>query len=348
MKACLKYYHNKRILKKIFPFFLGTTLRVSGTKGGQPNIIHLTGTSKQAPVAQFAVGSQNSILTLTSQPKLVASQTTTVTSSVNTTKPNVRTANKTQTLAKFNVKASQQLLNAKIVSQGLETQKIIPSKVVLGQQNQVKFTGGKNMALSKHVTLNVAGNANTIRMVNAANLNLTQIGGKPVLLASKGGTIQNLQGQNVLLQAPQNTSGASLVLQNSVKTTTTNLSQQTSTNNINIINQSNLVFSPQVKVQQSQQVVLTSGAKVSQAGSQQNISQGHIVIGGHPVRLQTSNATSTQRVVLASQGQGGQIVAQQILLPAGFQGTAINIKALQGVKVIPIAQTTQGKGKHCF
>jgi len=50
-------------------------------------------------------------------------------------------------------------------------------------------------------------------------------------------------------------------------------------------------------------------------------------------------------VVLASQGQGGQIVAQQILLPAGFQGTAINIKALQGLKVIPIAQAHgQGRG----
>lgn len=70
---------------------------------------------------------------------------------------------------------------------------------------------------------------------------------------------------------------------------------------------------------------------------------GHIVLGNQPIRLQTSNSTGSQRVVLASQGQGGQILAQQILLPAGFQGTAINIKSLQGVKVIPIAQNQKGK-----
>lgn len=69
----------------------------------------------------------------------------------------------------------------------------------------------------------------------------------------------------------------------------------------------------------------------------------NVMLGGHTVRLQPNSPGGTpQRVVLASQGQGGQIVAQQILLPAGFQGTAINIKALQGVKVIPITQ--QGKG----
>ncbi|KAJ8971434.1 hypothetical protein NQ314_000690 [Rhamnusium bicolor] len=323
----------------------GTTLRVSGTKGGPQNIIHLTGTTKQNSITQFAVGSQNNILAITSQPKLVvASQPSTVTSSVTTTKPTSRTLNKAQTLSKFSSKGTQQLINAKIVTQGLDGQKIVQPKLVVGQ-NQVKLSSGKSIPLTKPVTLNMAGNANTIRMVNAANLNLTHIAGKPVLLASKGGTIQNLQGQNVILQTQPNASGASLVLQNTVKSSTSNL-QQTNANSINILNQSNIVFSPQVKVQQPQQVVFSTNAKTGQVGTQQTITQGHIMLGGHPVRLQTSNATSTQRVVLASQGQGGQIVAQQILLPAGFQGTAINIKALQGVKVIPIAQAHgQGKGK---
>jgi hypothetical protein len=48
--------------------------------------------------------------------------------------------------------------------------------------------------------------------------------------------------------------------------------------------------------------------------------------------------------MLATQGQGGQLVTQQILLPPGFQGGSINIKTLQGLKVIPINQ--QGKGEN--
>lgn len=271
----------------------------------------------------------------------MASPTTPATS-VGTTKSASRITNKSQTVAKLNAKANQQLINAKLVTQGLEGQKIVQPKLVLSQQNQLKFAGGKNMS-SKPVALNVStSSGNTIRMVNAANLNLTNIGGKPVLLASKGGTIQSLQGQNVILQTQSATPGASLVLQNSIKNPQQNQS----------LNQSNIVFTPQMKVQPSQQVVLTTtNAKTGQGGgtSQSIVSQGHIVLGGHPVRLQTTNASNAQRVVLASQGQGGQIVAQQILLPAGFQGTAINIKALQGVKVIPIAQAHgQGKGKRNF
>lgn len=268
----------------------------------------------------------------------MASPTTHTTSAIST-KPGSRISNKTQTVTKLNAKTNQQLINAKLVTQGLEGQKIVQPKLVLSQQNQLKFGNAKNVS-SKPVALNVStGSGSTIRMVNAANLNLTNIGGKPVLLASKGGTIQSLQGQNVILQTQSATPGASLVLQNSIKNP-----QQNQT-----LSQSNIVFTPQMKVQQSQQVVLTTtNAKTGQTSvSQQNIvSQGHIVLGGHPVRLQTTNASNAQRVVLASQGQGGQIVAQQILLPAGFQGTAINIKALQGVKVIPIAQAHgQGKGK---
>ncbi|KAK9885727.1 hypothetical protein WA026_012496 [Henosepilachna vigintioctopunctata] len=166
-------------------------------------------------------------------------------------------------------------------------------------------------------------------MVNTANLNLTHIGGKPVLLASKGSTIQNLQGQNVILQAQTSSSGPSLVLQNSKSLQPSGVTQNAS--NINIINQQNVVLGSQVKMQQPQVVFKNSNIN--------HVTQGHIVLGGQPVRLHTNNSTTTQRLVLASQGQGGQIVAQQILLPAGFQGTAINIKALQGVKVIPIAQS---------
>lgn len=323
----------------------GTTLRVSGSKTGQQNLIHLTGTSKPNTLNQLSVGSQNNILTLTTQPKfVVASQTTTMTSSTTATKSSSRSINKTQTLTKINTKGNQQLINAKLI-QGIDGQKTVHPKLLVGQPNQIRIPAGKNSPHSKSLTLNVTGNTNTIRMVNAANLNLGHLGGKPILLASsKGGTIQNIQGQNVILQTQSGTSAPSLVLQNALKNSGNNVGQQSVGNNINIINQPNIVFSHHMKVQSPQQVMFTS-AKSGQVGQTQTVSQGHIMIGGHPVRLQTSNATNTQRVVLASQGQGGQIVAQQILLPAGFQGTAINIKALQGVKVIPIAQTTgQSKG----
>ncbi|CAH0561085.1 unnamed protein product [Brassicogethes aeneus] len=315
----------------------GTTLRVAGTKSGQQNIIHLSGTSKANSIAQFAVGSQNNLIAITTQPKLiVSSQTTTVTSSITSTKTVTRAVTKPQTVTKFTPKVTQQLINAKIITQNADGQKIVQPKIVMSQQGHVKLASGKSMPINKPLTLNVAGNSNTIRMVNAANLNLTHIGGKPVLLASKGGTLQNLQTQNVILQP--NSSGASLVLQQGVKNTV-----QSGANNLNLLNQQNFVLGPQVKVQQPQVVLSTGGVKTVTSNAQQGVSQSHIVLGGQQVRLQTSSATSTQRLVLASQGQGGQIVAQQILLPAGFQGTAINLKALQGVKVIPIAQT-QGKG----
>lgn len=44
-----------------------------------------------------------------------------------------------------------------------------------------------------------------------------------------------------------------------------------------------------------------------------------------------------QRVVLV-QGSGGQI-----LLPSSFQGGAINLKSLQGLKMIPIQQSQAGQ-----
>lgn len=199
---------------------------------------------------------------------------------------------------------------------------------------------------------------NTVRMVNAAGLNLAHIAGKPVLLASKGNTIQNIQGQNVILQAQPSisTSSGSIVLPN----------------NARVIQGSSVVTQQSQSVQQSQsnaQVVLGTQLKVQNVGqnvvqtntphvvlghnlkpqstvsiaTQQSTQNQTVVLGGHTIKMQ-AGAQSNQRVVLASQGQGGQLVAQQILLPPGFQGGAINIKTLQGLKVIPLAQTQQTKG----
>ncbi|XP_071441190.1 nuclear factor related to kappa-B-binding protein isoform X2 [Hetaerina americana] len=87
-------------------------------------------------------------------------------------------------------------------------------------------------------------------------------------------------------------------------------------------------------------------------------------IGGKPVILaskaqtsQIQGAAAGQNMILTSQSlraQGGTLVlqqgaTQQILLPPGFQGGTLNIKTLQGLqglKVIPIAQATSGKGRQ--
>lgn len=79
-------------------------------------------------------------------------------------KPTSRTAAKAQT--KLPQKVAQQLMGAKLAA-GQDGPKIIVGQNQKGPK--VKGGGG-----------------NMVRMVNAGNLNLTHIGGKPVLLAGKG------------------------------------------------------------------------------------------------------------------------------------------------------------------
>lgn len=314
----------------------GTTLRVKGTPA---NIIQLA--QSKTSIAQI-VGSQNNFITLANQPKLVLSSqpTTTVTSTVSMTKPINKAVTK-QTVAKFSPKMNQQLINAKFVTQTIDAQKIVQPKVIIGQ-NQVKLASSKSIGGPKSVSLAVSPSTSTIRMVNTTNLNLTHIGGKPVLIASKGNSLQSI-GQNVLIQTQASTSNAGLVAISSSKT---QVSSPATTSNINILNQQNaqVVIGSPIKVQQPHQVVLSTNIK---PGSSQTTQGQQIVLGGQPIRLQgnSSNSTSPRVLLTASQAPSGQIVTQQILLPAGFQGTAINIKALQGVKVIPIAQSQHGKGK---
>ncbi|KAF5302938.1 hypothetical protein FQA39_LY02118 [Lamprigera yunnana] len=325
----------------------GTTLRISGTKGGQPNLIQLATSNPQTPVAQFAVATSN-ITSLANQPKLIISTpvTTVATSTVTVSKPLTKTNTKTQIPSKFIPKIAQQLVSAKFVTQNVSGQKIVqPKMLVAPSQNSLKVPiSNKGIAISKTVGINVTANPNTIRM---ANINLAQIGGKPVLITSKGSTFQNLQGQNIIIQTQANNSAnANVIISNADKTIST-IAQQSSSGTSNVANQQNaqVILSPPLKVQQTSQVVLSNAIKPTAVSlTQQNPggSTNQIVFGGQTMRLQTSG-TNTHRVVLASQNQG-QIITQQILLPVGFQGTPLNIKALQGLKVVPIAQSQAGRG----
>lgn len=237
-------------------------------------------------------------------------------------------------------KLAQQFVNAKLI-QNVAANKIIPQqKLVINQQNQIKInTTAKQVTVTKSLITNQ--NTNAVRMVNAASLNLAHIAGKPVLLASKGNTIQNIQGQNVIIQTQPSisTSTASIVLPNNARVIQGATSQQQSQNAVVLGTQ--LKVNPNI-VQASANQMVVGGLKTQ--SNPQN-TPNTVVLGGHAIKMQ---GTQQNRVVLASQGQGGQLVAQQILLPPGFQGGAINIKTLQGLKVIPLAQTQQAKGKTSF
>lgn len=65
--------------------------------------------------------------------------------------------------------------------------------------------------------------------------------------------------------------------------------------------------------------------------------------GGGQTVLLGASALRTQPPLTVLQ-QGGQ----QILLPPGFHASALNIKGLQGLKVIPITPSPAAKGKWHF
>ncbi|KAK5643642.1 hypothetical protein RI129_007487 [Pyrocoelia pectoralis] len=329
----------------------GTTLRISGTKAGQSNLIQLSTASSQNPVTQFSVATSN-IASYPNQPKLIISTpiTTLATSTVTVAKPSMKSSTKTQISTKLIPKIAQQLVSAKFVAQGIGGQKIVQPKVIVGSsQNSLKVPiSNKNLASAKPVGINVvAANTSAIRMVNAANINLAQLSGKPLLITSKGSTFQNIQGQNIIIQTQANSNSPGVIISNTEKTTTPSVCQQNSSGVVSVANQQNtqVILSPPLKMQQTSQVVLSNPLKPTTVSIQQNsnASPSQIVLGGQTVRLQTGGPSNTHRVVLASQNQS-QIITQQILLPVGFQGTPLNIKALQGLKVVPFPQTQGGRG----
>lgn len=323
-------------------------MRVSG-KPGQTNLIQLASTPGNQ-VAQFAVVSQSNVVSIAGQPRIVTTtiQTTATQATVVTTAKTITAKNNLKPAAATKLvssKLAQQFVNAKFI-QNVAGSKIIPQqKLVVNQPPQIKISAGKPVTVSKSlITANPT--QNTVRMVNAASINLAHIAGKPVLLASKGNTIQNIQGQNVIIQTqPSISTSGGIVIPNNARVIQGGniVAQQSAQSQTN----AQVVLGPQLKVQnvnqnlvQANQNQVIVGGSLKQAGVAQAAAPGTVVLGG----LKMQGAQQNQRVVLASQGQGGQLVAQQILLPPGFQGGAINIKTLQGLKVIPLAQTTQAKG----
>lgn len=160
----------------------GTTLRVAGTKPGQTSLIQLTG-APGSQIAQYAVVSsqgRNNLISLAPagphQQRLITTQAsaaglvnTTLTSNtikgantndlITTTRPATivqQQSNQAQPQAKL-IQANQ--------LQTISAQQLVNAKVLGG--NRIKTT------------------ATGIRMMNASNLNIAHIGGKPVIIASK-------------------------------------------------------------------------------------------------------------------------------------------------------------------
>lgn len=181
------------------------TLRLTGTKPGQTtNLIQLTGTPG-SQITQYAVVSQGRNLISMGQPRVITTQATGLaTSNAINSSGNVVTVSGAKTtsgisvLSSVNAAASNAKTDiVKIGGRSINTHHLVNAKV-LGMQG---YTTQAGSALAQRVK---TATGTSIRMVNASNLNITHIGGKPVIIASKTPTTTIInQSQNQTIQHNQ-------------------------------------------------------------------------------------------------------------------------------------------------
>ncbi|XP_031635653.1 nuclear factor related to kappa-B-binding protein isoform X2 [Contarinia nasturtii] len=345
------------------------SVRIAGTKAGQ-NLIQLTG-APGSQITQYAVVS-------IPQPRLVTTQA--VTTNASTISGQVKTASGITSSASkseiVKIGGKTAMISQPTMIQGQQSNATTP-KIVQSAQLQpitaqqlvnAKVLGVQGFqGLSQVTSLNQRVKAGTsIRMVNASNLNIANIDGKSIIIAkptmiqSPGqiskSQIWTQQGNNVgkaniistlpagQIQSSQVMFGNQIVKiqpQQSIAQAQGNSSTPTmSVININSANNTTTTPTASVSAGTTRTVVLGSTGQAikvhapnvittTAAGDKSTIKN---VIKG-------TNLTTTpgQRVVLAVQG------GSQFLLPQNFQGGTINLKSLQGLKMIPIQtqQTTQ-------
>uniref|UniRef100_A0A1B0CAR0 Uncharacterized protein n=2 Tax=Lutzomyia longipalpis TaxID=7200 RepID=A0A1B0CAR0_LUTLO len=335
---------------------IGTPIRVAGAKAGQTNLIQLAG-APGSHITQYAVVSPaRNIISVATPQRVVAS-------AVTTTAATARMKVATATAVSAGESGQPKLLTQKVTAAPTGvTKAVAPSQAMVN----AKLLGVQNIAAGKMKP--------GIRMVNASNLNIAHIGGKPVIIASKSATPgQSGQTQGVILQSTAGTNGANLVIGGQtlkVQSNSLNLISPTSSNA-----QTVMIGNQLVKVQQPQQIsgeasttnsITATGSPVaaasgsqaakiiassSQASPQTAVKvqaaqvepqqqQSQMILGAqvkkaNVVKGPSGGAPGQQRVVLALQSGG------QILLPPGFQGGSINLKTLQGLKMISIPQQQQ-------
>lgn len=352
------------------------SVRIAGAKSGQTNLIQLPGTPG-SQITQYAVVS-------IPQPRLVTTQATTTnaaTISGQVTVSGVRTATGISAQSKpvsstskpEIVKIGGKMITHPTLIQGQTpnsaTPKIVQSAhlqpITAQQLVNAKVLGVQGFqGLSQVSQLNQRVKAGTsIRMVNASNLNIANIDGKPIIIAKTPTMIQSpnqiqktiwtQQGNNVnavgktniigtlpasQLQSSQVMFGNQIVKlqpQQSSASVQSNATGQTmSVININA-NSSNSTGTTQtvsgISTGTSRTVVLGSSGQTIKVHAPNVITTTAKPAVKNVIKGTNLTSSPGQRVVLAVQG------GTQFILPQNFQGGTINLK---GLKMIPI-QTSQ-------
>lgn len=418
----------ENLIQQKQPLTSATSLRLATSKANVPtSFIQLTGASG-SQIAQYAVVSKGRNL-ISVAPRLITTQaantsienaggdligvtgvkTTTGASAQSSPKTEIITVNQRAILSPTSQQTVAQ--NQQILQQQLQ-QNASP-KVIQSAQPISKILGVQGF---QNALINQMKPGSNIRMVNASNLNIANIGGKPVLIASKSPIIQSSNQQRTQTQIVQQQT------QNAQQTKQVNWVQQT--NNVTCGNtnfvisgaqvqnvqtkapqtqtvmfgnqfvkiQPNQTFSPiQSKIATSNMSVINLNANIVTSTNNSNIAtlttptRTVLSAAGTPIKLQTTNVRTTtpntkattvspkvllgpsnvkvifkkiihkeetefnffmcklQNVIkgtnLASPGQRVVLAVQggsQFILPSNFQGGTINLKSLQGLKMIPI------------
>ncbi|XP_055380378.1 nuclear factor related to kappa-B-binding protein [Condylostylus longicornis] len=162
----------------------------------------------------------------------------------------------------------------------------------------------------------------------AQSPNVRQTVAANIISSSINNRTNTLSGTNTLTSIASTNSGTMVV--NSSNTVVAGISQNTG----GIQNKTVVLGSTgqPIRVQSGQIQTVAIGNSNNSSGIQQQNQQ---IILGHPIKGTPLKTTGQQRVVLAVQGGG------QILLPPGFQGGSLNLKSLQGLKVVQVGQQNQ-------
>lgn len=211
----------------------GPTLRLAGAKPGQTtSLIQLAG-APGSQITQYAVVSQGRNLISMAQPRLVTTQAVaTLINNTSTVNSNTLTTISSRPTGLTTLSATNTSAKQVVDSPKTPTRTIIPqqTQTVINQQQQspiqqriiqssqlqpisaqalvnAKVLGVQNL---QGITQTTGGMANrvkagtSIRMVNASNLNIAHIGGKPVIIASKTPNIMHQQAQQQQTGTRQN------------------------------------------------------------------------------------------------------------------------------------------------
>lgn len=270
------------------------TLRLTGVKtsGQGTNLIQLATSNSGSQITQYAVVTQGRSLISMSQPRLITSQATStnVTTLAGSTATNVvtvggvkATINQPKTeLMKIGTRTinPQQLINAKVL--GVQSQPAVP-----------RVKGGTS-----------------IRMVNASNLNIAQIGGKSVIIASKTPTLLN-QTSSVVSQSNSlsNANRTNVIWTQNVSGGTT-----TGTNSFVLGGQT-------VKVQGNITSIPFDQSSNSQVTTAQNV-----MFGNQIVKLQTTQKSTPGISVLNTNVSGASTAATSSARTVVLSSTGQTIK----------------------